>query len=277
MPAGTDSILPIDAVSATKTGAEALASALPGDGVMAAGGEAAAGAILRRAGERLRPSDAAVLRAAGFSKLTVRSPRLTIYCASVRTRSPADRISPLLARGVEGEGGVAQLAQAASPEAALLDVNSDGVLLVGGSGSGRRDASVKTLARVGRVEIHGFGLAPGETAAFGEVNARPVLILPGRLDAALAVWLVVGRYLLGRLAGRVEPERGVANRLTKKVTSTVGLADFIPVRRTQDGLEPLASGYITLNALARADGWILVPPESEGFAAGSNVEMRSFP
>jgi molybdopterin molybdotransferase len=51
----------------------------------------------------------------------------------------------------------------------------------------------------------------------------------------------------------------------------------MPVARGADGVEPLASGYLSLQALARADGWILVPPESEGFAAGSMVEVRWFP
>ena len=66
-------------------------------------------------------------------------------------------------------------------------------------------------------------------------------------------------------------------RLTRKVTSTVGLAEVVPVARSPDGVEPLASGYLPLQALARADGWILVPPESEGFPAGATVEVRSFP
>ena len=32
-----------------------------------------------------------------------------------------------------------------------------------------------------------------------------------------------------------------------------------------------------LRALTSAEGWVLVPPESEGFAAGTILEMRAFP
>ncbi|MDO8534467.1 MAG: hypothetical protein Q7S17_06960, partial [Xanthobacteraceae bacterium] len=142
---------------------------------------------------------------------------------------------------------------------------------------GRRDASVKTLARVGRVELHGLGLSPGETAALGSVGARPVLMLPGRLDAALAVWLVAGRRLIARLSGRSADEPGISVTLSRKIASTVGIAEVIPVRRTDKGVEPLASGFFPWNALARADGWVLVPPESEGYAAGSTLEMRRLP
>ena len=274
MPAGTDAVLPVDAITVTRTGADVLASVAPGEGVMLAGADAARGAILRRAGERLRPSDAAVLLASGIMNVSARLPRVKIFCASVPTRSRADTISPIIARMIEAEGGLAEVAQAASLESALLDRACDAIVAIGGTGSGKRDASVKTLARVGHVEIHGFGISPGETAAFGTANSHPVLLLPGRLDAALAVFLVAGRGMLKRLAGRSGTDPVIPVKLAKKATSTVGLAEVVPVRIGEHGAEPLGSGILTLQALARADGWILVPPESEGFAAGSLVEMR---
>jgi len=277
MPRGTDAVLPLDAVNVTKTGAEAHASAAPGEGVMPVGGDAAKGAILRRAGERLRPSDAAILRAAKIATVSVRAPRVKIFCARVPTRSAADTISPILARAVEAEGGLAEVAQAASLESALLDRGSDAIITVGGTGTGRGDVSVKTLARIGKVEIHGFGISPGETAAFGSAGSKPVLMLPGRLDAALATFLVVGRALMARLAGRTEHDPAIPAKLTKKVASAIGIAEVVLVRRTEEGLEPIASGLFNWSALARADGWIVVPPDSEGFAAGSMVEMRLLP
>ena len=104
-----------------------------------------------------------------------------------------------------------------------------------------------------------------------------MLLLPGRLDAALSVWLVVGRRMLARLAGSGEDEAGTTATLTRKVTSTIGLAEVVPVRRTGDGVEPLATKYLPLSALARSDGWILVPADSEGYSAGSQVEVRPWP
>lgn len=277
MPPGTDAVLPLDAVSVSMTGAEVHAPATPGDGVMSAGADAASGGVLRRAGERLRPSDVAVLRVAGIANVSVRMPRITIFCASVPTRSTADTISPLLVRAIEAEGCVAGVAQAASLETALLDRACDAIVTIGGTGSGRRDGSVKTLARLGQVEIHGFGIAPGETAALGLVDSRPVLMLPGRLDAALAAFLIVGRQLLRRLTGWMGKEPSIPLPLTKKIASTVGIAEAVLMRKVENGIEPLASGFFSLSALAQADGWVLVPPESEGFAAGTIVAMRLLP
>jgi molybdopterin biosynthesis enzyme len=162
-------------------------------------------------------------------------------------------------------------------EDALGDEAADAVIAIGGTGAGRQDTSIMTLARIGRLEMHGVGIRPGETAALGTAGSRPVLLLPGRLDAALSAWLVMGRRLLARLTGFAGSDPAPPERLARKVVSTVGLAEVVPVARGADGLEPLASGYLSLQALARADGWILVPPESEGFPAGSMVEVRSFP
>ena len=100
-------------------------------------------------------------------------------------------------------GGVAVTAERRkdSPNA-LADEAVDAVVVVGGTGSGRNDASVRTLARIGRVDVHGIALAAGrDRGCSGMIGARPVLLLPGRLDAALAAWLLLGRAMLARLAG----------------------------------------------------------------------------
>jgi molybdopterin biosynthesis enzyme len=55
------------------------------------------------------------------------------------------------------------------------------------------------------------------------------------------------------------------------------LAELVPVRCKDDTAEPLAMKYLPLSALARSDGWILVPADSEGYAAGSPVQVRLWP
>ena len=65
--------------------------------------------------------------------------------------------------------------------------------------------------------------------------------------------------------------------LTRKIASTVGLSEVVPVRRDGGKAEPLASKYLPLSALARADGWVLVPADSEGYADGAQVAVRPWP
>jgi molybdopterin molybdotransferase len=283
LPPETDAVLPPDAVTVHGGVAEAMASAVPGDGVFAAGADAAPGQILRRTGERLRAVDVALLRATGVPRVLVRAPRLVIVTANVFIDAVDDTVAPPLARDIARAGGDAEIVPGARDGTSTLDRaleeirHGDAVVIVGGSGVGHHDASVRTLARLGTVHAHGVGLMPGETSALGERGARPVLIIPGRLDAALAAWLVLGRHLIMRLTGRDAPEPATPVRLARKIASTVGMAEVVLVRACENGVEPVASGYYPLHALAQADGFVLVAPEREGFPPGATVAMHALP
>jgi molybdopterin molybdotransferase len=102
-------------------------------------------------------------------------------------------------------------------------------------------------------------------------------VVPGRLDAALAAWLVLGRYMLSRLCGRDGEDTIWPVTLTRKITSTVGLAEVVVARREANRAVPLAAGYLSLQALAGADGWIFVPADLEGIAADATVAMKPLP
>ena len=278
MPPGTDSVAPFDAVKATAAGAEALLALNPGEGVLAAGGDCDPGVPLRREGARLRATDLAAFAAAGLARVTVREPRLRVL--PLRGSTIITAAARLIASDSERRGGAARLDESGRLDVALGADTADAVIAIGGTGPGRNDTSVQVLAREGRVAVHGLALAPGETAALGFAGSRPVLLLPGRLDAALSVWLVVGRHLLAALAAskRKDNDPGKTLTLARKVASSVGLAELVPVRRNPDGeVEPLATRYLPLSALTRSDGWILVPAESEGYGAGAQVQVRPWP
>jgi molybdopterin biosynthesis enzyme len=280
LPAGADAVVPTDAVEVRGQATHVVAPVAPGDGVLPVDGDAAEGElILRRVTRRLRAVDLAAAAALGLGELEARAPRIRIAAANPGPDPILHAITELLARAVEGMAGtvVAPAPDHTSLEAALDDADVDGVVLVGGSGTGPRDRSVRELARRGNVEFHGVGLTPGETAAFGMIANRPVLVVPGRLDAALAAWLTLGRTMLLQLAGCKENEPSISGILAQKITSTLGLAELVPVARYGEQLKPLAFGYLPLRALTSADGYVLVPADSEGFAAGTAVEMRPLP
>lgn len=279
MPVGTDSVAPFDAVKMSRGQAEALVTVNPGDGVLPAGGDCDPAIPLRRAGEPLSATALAAFAAAGLSRIIVREPRIRVM--PLRGGGIVNAAARLIAGDIECRGGAARLDDAGRNLGAVLASESaDAIVIIGGTGSGRNDTSVQALAREGRLSVHGMALTPGETAALGFVGPRPVLMLPGRLDAALCVWLVVGRRILERLAAMPqnkdnEPLEMLA--LTRKVTSTVGFAEVVPVRRDHGRAEPLAAKYLPMSSLARSDGWILVPADSEGYAADTMVQVRAWP
>ena len=42
-------------------------------------------------------------------------------------------------------------------------------------------------------------------------------------------------------------------------------------------VEPVASGYLSLQTLIKAEGWVLIPADSEGHPEGARVIVRPWP
>jgi molybdopterin biosynthesis enzyme len=274
LPDGVDAVAALDTVQVQGAEARALTPVAPGEGVLPPDADAQAGLKLILTGTRLRRIDVAVLTALGIGRLPIREPRVRVVRAGAG--NIVDGAATLIARAIDAESGMA-VTDGVTLEQALAMEDADALVAIGGTGSGRNDRSVKALARAGKVAFHGIAIAPGETTALGFVAHRPVLLLPGRMDAALAGWVTVGRRMLARLAFRLVEEQPFSAELARKIASPLGLAEVVPVRRRLSKVEPVATGYLPLQALARAEGWLLVPADSEGHPAGARVVVRPWP
>ena len=273
LPEGADAVAVIDAVQMRGAMAEALSTVAQDEGVLLPDTDAAAGLKLRLGGAALRRIDVALLAALGVERVMVRQPRVRVVCENAG--AVAASAAALIASAIDAESGAATPGE--TLEAALNDETTDAVVAIGGTGSGRSDHSVKTLARLGKVAYHGIAITPGETTAIGSVGSRPVLLLPGRADAALAGWLTIGRRMLARLAFRLIEDQPFAAELARKIASPLGLAEVVPVRRRLARVEPVASGYLPLQSLIKAEGWVLIPADSEGHPEGARVIVRPWP
>jgi len=62
--------------------------------------------------------------------------------------------------------------------------------------------------------------------------------------------------------------------VARKIVSAIGRVDYCRVRLVGNDVEPLAlSGASILSSTTRADGFVVVPSESEGFGAGAEVKV----
>jgi molybdopterin biosynthesis enzyme len=280
LPAGADAVAPLDAVVLRGTQAQITAPVTAGEGVLKQGADTDSAPLLQ-AGLCLTRARIAALAALGVARVTVREPRVRVLPARPIRDAVIDAAALLVARAIAAAGGNALIDESAGDSPSLAeafgDHETDAIVVIGGTGGGRNDASVRMLASAGRVEAHGIALSPGETTAFGMAGSRPVLILPGRLDAALAGWLTLGSRMLARLSASTEPSRAIGVSLARKAASSLGLAEVIPVRLTDGEAEPLASGYWPLDVLAKSDGWILVAADREGYPAGTHVMVSCWP
>jgi molybdopterin biosynthesis enzyme len=271
IPDACDCVLDSDSVDLSSPLPQVLAEAIPGQGVRRAGSDIVAGSRVAEAGRRVLPRDLLMARAAGLERLNVRRPKLRIV------NVPGGSVSAdLIAESARAAGAEAISITAAGRDAgsiaAALDVGAcDLLLIVGGSGVGRTDATVTALAAHGEVLAHGIALQPGRTAAVGRLGKAPVVVLPGAPDQALAAWWTVALPALDRLSGR-RPRRTVNLPLARKIASSVGIAEIVLLERKQDMWATLAVGELSLETIARAEAWLVIPGGSEGFAAGSPVD-----
>jgi molybdopterin molybdotransferase len=255
IPDGSDCVIDEDALDRTGSMAQVLAEAIPGQGIRRKGGEVV---DTRTIIDAWRPGD---LR---------HSPRIRV----VNIPGGGDITAKLVARSLRMAGVdvvcVEADARDATSIAKALDISAcDLLVTIGGSGVGRTDAAVLTLAERGEVLAHGFALQPGRTAAVGRIGNKPVIVMPGAPDQALAVWWTLVLPVLDRLAGA---QRKTASRpLAQKIASSVGIAEIVLLGEQDRAWVPLAVGDLPLTAIARAKAWLVVPGDSEGYAAGTPV------
>jgi molybdopterin molybdotransferase len=63
-------------------------------------------------------------------------------------------------------------------------------------------------------------------------------------------------------------------KLNRKISSPIGRLDYARVKVAGDLVEPLSVGGASLlSSTTRADGFVIIGDDSEGFAAGAEVKV----
>jgi molybdopterin molybdotransferase len=270
MPEGCDCVLDADLVEVVGPLAQVLTEAIPGQGVRRKGQDLAEGSMVAEAGRRVLARELLIARVARMERLKVRRPRLSIVNVPGATAT-----ADLIAKSARDAGAEvirteASGRDAASISKALDDSACDLLLSVGGSGVGHTDAAVTALSSRGNLIAHGIALLPGRTSAAGRIGTTPVIALPGAPDQAFAAWWALALPVVDRLTGR-RSRQPLSLPLARKIASSVGIAEFVLLERNSDNWLPLAVGELSLDAIARAEAFLVVPAGSEGFAAGTPV------
>lgn len=273
LPEYCDCVLDDDMVEQTGPMFQVLAEAVPGHGIRRAGDDVAAGRLIIAPGRSVNARDRLALRAIGLDRIPVRSPRVCIIDVISTDGSTASSqfiVEFAKAAGARAIGVQTKGRDTASISAAVGGGSYDLLITVGGTGLGRTDATVQTLAAHGVVLAHGLALQPGRTAAVAKIGTTPVIATPGFPDQALAVCLMLVQPALDLLTAR-SPRREIIRPLARKVSSSIGVAEIVLLEALDDKWMPIAAGQLSLDAIVRSHAWLVVPRNSEGYAAGTVV------
>lgn len=261
----------------------------PGRHVGQVGEDIEPGQALLHLGRVLRPQDVGALASVGIGTVPViRRPviRLVITGDELLPSGsiPAgaqivDSNSVMLQALVRRDGGI-PIRDPIVPdrreavEAAILDPRGDLVLVSGGTSVGAEDHAPLVVAQHGELLVHGVAMRPAGPTGLGRLGNRLVFLLPGNPVSCLSAYDFFAGPAVRLLGGRSHdwPHRQVRARLARKIASAVGRVDYVRVRLTAAGAEPLAiSGASILSSTIRADGFVIVGKDSEGHAPGEEV------
>lgn len=294
VPEGADAVVMVEDTATSGNLVEIRAQVYPNRNVGQVGEDIKKGDRVFEKGHLLRPCDAAVLASLGFDRVKVFKKPVVVVIPTgdeLISRKKSRDIPPtgmvletnglMSALYVKKWGGVPRCTEIVPDnpdsikEAVEANLDADMILLSGGTSVGKRDHGPEVVTALGELLVHGIGVSPGKPAALGIINNVPVVCLPGYPVAGLVALYFFVRPGIRKLASLPEiPELILKRCLAAKISSKIGYVNFIRVVFEGDMVRPLTgAGAGVLSSVAKADGYVLVPENIEGYEEGEEVDV----
>jgi molybdopterin molybdotransferase len=294
VPEGADAVVMVEDTITAGNLVEIRAQVYPGRNVGQIGEDIKKGEVVFEEGHLLRPCDIAVLASLGFGRVKVfKKPVVAVIPTGdelVSRQEERDVPPPGMVLETNGLmsslyvkkwGGIPRYLDIVpdNPDnikrAIEANLDADMILLSGGTSVGKRDHASEVVAALGELLVHGIGVSPGKPSALGIISNIPVVCLPGYPVAGLVSLYFFVRPGIRKLAAIPEiPEPILKKRLAAKISSKIGYVSFVRVVFDGDKVRPLTgNGDRVLTSVAKADGYVLVPENVEGYEEGEEVDV----
>ena len=301
LPDWADAVVQIEAVEIVGD-QEAIilrAAIHPWSNVRAMGEDMIATEMILPAGHQLRPVDLGAAAGSGHDQLVVRKkPRVAVIPTGSELVPPGTVPEPgqiieynslVLAAQLENWGAaptrlpvvrdnLEAIRTAVSKAAGEFDL----ILLNAGSSAGSEDHSAAVVESLGELLVHGVAIRPGHPVILGMINRElPIIGVPGYPASAALTGEIFVQPLIRRWLGLPESDkRQIEAVLTRKVHSSLGDDEYLRVSVGVVGdrtvAAPLSRGAGVITSLVRADGIVEIPAGTQGYAAGTQVQVRLY-
>ena len=293
IPAGADAVVIVERTAREGDAVRVMEAVGAGANVNPRGTDLRAGHTVVHEGAWLTPSRIAAIAAAGHESAVVFArPQVAVLVTGDEVVTPGQPLGPgqihdvntaALAATVLEHGGVPITGpivkddRTAIREAFARALETDLVLVSGGSSVGERDYILDVIAESGEVRFAGIAVKPGKPTVFAIVQGRPVFGMPGNPSSCLSNAYLLVAPMLRRIA-RLPPvtPRTVRARLASRVTSPRGRHQFYTVRVDKGIAQPAFKGSGDITSIANADGYFEIEEATESVEAGATVDVTLF-
>lgn len=275
---------------------EIIEPATPWQNVRTVGEDIVATELIIPENHRIRAADLGALLGGGHTDIMVRKkPRIAIIPTGSELVEPGTELkrgaiveynSRILSSLVTEWGGEPARHDIVPDDIEKLKIAiaeackyADMVIVNAGSSAGRDDFTAQAIKELGRVIIHGVAIKPGKPVILGIVNEKPVLGIPGYPVSAYITFNLFAKSVIHKWQG-INPSKAekIKATLSRQTASQMGQEEFVRVRVGVVGdrtiATPVSRGAGVIMSLVRSDGIMQIPSMSEGFGAGSEVEVE---
>ncbi|MGZ8629865.1 MAG: molybdopterin molybdotransferase MoeA [Actinomycetota bacterium] len=299
VPAGADTIVPIENAEVHDEVVRLFEAASAGRHVRPVGEDVAEGAVLVERGKRLGAPELGLLANAGHSTPLVHPrPRVVVLSTGDELIPPTEtpefgQIRDSNAYTIFGAlrevGAMPVLAgiirdDADSLKETVLDhlIQADAFISSGGVSVGERDVVKAAFFRRGDIDFYKVAMQPGMPQGFGQIEGKPYFGLPGNPVSVFVSFELLVRPAMLKMMGRTQVDRPqVTASLTADVSGPKGKMQYarVAVERGDEGWVATptgARGSNLISTVARANGLAMIPPGTETAPAGSQVQVMVF-
>ncbi|MFC1939118.1 gephyrin-like molybdotransferase Glp [Chloroflexota bacterium] len=293
MPPGADAVVMVEDTEADNGRVKVFKSAYPGANVARIGEDITEGEPVLSSGSVLDAGKIGVLASQGVKQVRVyEKPKIAILPTGEEVVEVGKRLkrghvydinSHTIASVVRANGGIPVRVGIAVDEIEAMKarireaLESDLVVLSGGSSVGERDLLVDVIQGWGEVLFHGIQVKPGKPTIFAMIEGKPLMGMPGYPTSCL-----INTYLFllpaVRKMAHLPPRRGeaVEAKLSRRVPGSVGRKQFLTVRIEGDEAVPVFKESGAITSIARADGYIEIAENIDLLEKGEPVTVTLF-
>jgi molybdenum cofactor synthesis domain-containing protein len=300
LPPGADAVVPVELARTDGRWVQVDATIRKGEHVHGAGQDIRRGELVLREGRRIRAQDIGILLSIGRRKVRVWRRVGVAVIATGNELVPWDR--PRKGKSMESHSHIfLRLAEAQGCRTVDLGIvrddpkklratlgkaiaRADFVLTLGGTSAGKRDFVVGAVSGL-RPDalVHGLKLDRGRVTGLAAVKGKPILMLPGPIQAAANAFLVIGVPIIKTLSGSQEIGLSLPCVLGGPWEARKRFSDFqkvvyVRLRPGREAVaEPISGETESMKLLTDADGYFVVPQGVTKLEAGARVDVRLVP